>query len=585
MLVQALVEYADRELADQLADGSQEEKPVPYLIELDAHGRFLNITSRFHAVPAGKKTRDVPAQLSVPRSPVARNSGLYPLLAADDIKYVLGIGPWTKEKQKQNHEERHRAFIAFIEKAARETGDDSLKACAEFYARPEEVERARAALAGALPNPVVALSFNGPVVNQPAVRHYWREHYRTASEGRLAASGKGECLISGRWGPVAPTHEKIKGLSNLGGQGAGVALMSFDKEAFCSYGWEQNANSPVAPDRAMAYVLALNDLLKPGSRRRRDISGVAFVFWTREHTTFDPMSIIEQPDEAEVDELLRLQPTADPDPNLFYMAGLGANGGRLIVRYWVSETLARVKANQKAWFEGLAIADIWKSGLAPHPRLWQLLRALDRDAEPPKHLALAFIRRAIEGTRQRLGYEVLSAALTRLRAAPDTRSDTARMGLIRLCLNDLRKEGEAFMSARLDPGQDHPAYLCGRLLSVYESLQYAAFKSAGESEVNQSVADRYYSLASTYPEIAFPKIVDLGRKHLRKLRKPASMGIAVNIEKEIDALSLAIEQAAGFRYPKALDLEGQGRFALGYHHQRAHQFEQARNRKEQENQQ
>ena len=47
-------------------------------------------------------------------------------------------------------------------------------------------------------------------------------------------------MISGKLGPIAPTHEKIKGASSLGGQASGVALMSFDKEAFRSYGWEQN---------------------------------------------------------------------------------------------------------------------------------------------------------------------------------------------------------------------------------------------------------------------------------------------------------------------------------------------------------
>jgi hypothetical protein len=31
----------------------------------------------------------------------------------------------------------------------------------------------------------------------------------------------------------------------------------------------------------MAYVLALNDLLKPGSPHRKDFGDVAFLFWVR----------------------------------------------------------------------------------------------------------------------------------------------------------------------------------------------------------------------------------------------------------------------------------------------------------------
>jgi hypothetical protein len=67
MLVQALAEYADRELSAELGDESWEEKPVPYLIELDRDGTFLNSTSRFTAMTRGKKTIDLALPLLVPR--------------------------------------------------------------------------------------------------------------------------------------------------------------------------------------------------------------------------------------------------------------------------------------------------------------------------------------------------------------------------------------------------------------------------------------------------------------------------------------------------------------------------------------
>jgi CRISPR-associated protein Csd1 len=578
MLVQALADFADTYLPDQLQDESCEDKPVPYLVELDRTGTFLNITPRLAFVARGRNSIELAVPLSVPRSPVPRNSGLYPLLAADDIKYVLGVGAWTKSDQEENHRERHQAFIELIGNAALQTGDEALAACERFYARPDETEKARKALAAAKPGTIVALSVDGPVTSRAAVRAYWRQHYASATANRVGKAGTGECLISGRRGPIAPTHEKIKHVAGIGGQGAGVSLMSFDKDAFCSYGWEQNANSPTAPDRAMAYVLALNHLLHPGGKHRLDIAKVAFVYWTKEQTEDDPMSAIWQADESQVKALLQLDPGANPDPNMFYMAGLGANGGRLLVRYWVAETLGRMKANQKSWFEQLRIADLFNGGFAPVPKLWQLQNAIHRTGAPPKNWVIALIRRAIEGPDQPLGYEILSAALARLRIASENRKDTARVGLIRLCINDLTRHQGVHMPPQLDEGPQEAAYLCGRLLAVYESLQYQAHGR----EVNQTVADRYYALASTYPALAFPKLEDLGQKHLRKLRRPETFGTAVNISKEIDQLCLAIENAAGFRFPGGLDLIGQGRFALGYHHQRAHQFEQARNRKSQE---
>ncbi len=578
MFVQALAEYADTYLADQLSDEAWEEKPVPYWVALDQAGTFLGKIANNVSEVRGKKTVSVPARLSMPRSPVPRNAGLYPLLAADDIKYVLGVGPWTAKNQETNNQERYEAFVALINKAASETGDEGLKAAAAFYGRPGQVEAARVAMAEAKAGSALALALKTePLVKRRAVKSYWSALYATASSGRVARGGDAECLISGKFGPIAPTHEKIKGLASLGGQSSGVSLMSFDKDAFCSYGWEQNANSPVAPDRAMAYVLALNDLLRPGSKHRRDIAGVGFIFWTKEKTDFDPMAIVEAEPE-QIQRLLSLDRQADPDPNMFYMAGLTGNGARLMLRYWISEPLARIKANVREWVDGLRVIDVFSGELSEPPSLWKLRCAIEREGEPPADRVVALVRRAIEG--EPLGYPMLSAALGRLRRSPakvdrertrgSHRMDPSRVGLIRLCVNDLvsrvdRKEGKGIMSDSLDLSERNPAYLCGRLLAVYESLQWAAHKLVDGAEVNQTVADRYYSLALSSPGRALTRCDELGKKHLRKLRRPKFRGLSISYERKIDEICVAL----GGAFPMRLSLEEQGRFVLGYHYQRA----------------
>jgi CRISPR-associated protein Csd1 len=575
MFVQALAEYADRALPHQLGDVAFEEKGVLYLIELDQNGRFLNSTERMAvAANAARKTAKArPEPLLIPRSPVPRNAGLHPLLAADDIKYVLGQGAWTEADDKENHEERFGAFTELIARAAAETNDSALEACRRFYATPEEVEKARQALSAAKPGSIVALSVNGPVVLRAAVQDYWRQHYRQASGARTANGPQRECLISGRLGPVEPTHPKIKHAASIGGQPSGVSLMSFDKEAFRSYGWDQCANSPVSTDRAMAYVLALNDLLTPGGRHRRDFNNIAFIFWTRREEGFDPISLLTQAKPEQVQDLLNFSRTADPDPDQFYMAALSANGGRLILRSWITETLPNVKANLQKWFEGVRVQPL-SNGRPQAAPFWQLLQAIDREGDPPANRTLSLLRRAVEGAKQPLGYQMLNAVLARLRVDHAKRLNPAALGLVRLCVNDVNSsfnQGEAPMTESIDVGNKHPAYLCGRLLAVYESLQYAAFSAANESKVNVTVADRYYDLASTSPQIAFPKIVELGRKHLQKLRRLKG-GLAWKIESEIAGLQQEIEGVSGFAYPAMLSLDGQGRFALGYYHQRAKQF-------------
>ena len=127
------------------------------------------------------------------------------------------------------------------------------------------------------------------------------------------------------------------------------------------------------------------------------------------------------------------------------------------------------------------------------------------------------------------------------------------------------------MGEQLDRDEQAPAYLCGRLLAMFDALQY----QANGGEPNQTVSDRYYSLASTQPQLAFPKLEDLGLKHLRKVRRD-NRGAAVSIEREMDNL----RQRLGTAFPPAFSLVDQGRFALGYHHQRAATLQRAREAKE-----
>lgn len=575
MLIQALAEYADTRLADELEDPAFESKPVRFFLEIASDGRFLGFRERTDSVTRGKKIISIVQQLVIPKSPVSRNSGLHPLLACDDMKYVLGPGRWTADKDSENQQERHDAFVSLIRKAATLTGDADLEAASRFYDDPQKLDAARNDMAARKPTPgtMICLYADGPLVTNPVARDYWRNHYNSAFGERSQKGGEGMCLISGIVGPIAATHDKIKGLGNLGGQALGVSLMSFDKAAFRSYGWEKNANSPVSPSRANAYVLALNDLLKAGSIHRRDHGGIGFLFWTKLAPADDTYDAIETADPAQVARLLQLDSKAVRDPDQFYFLGVSGNGGRLLVRHWYHDSLLQVKQNVKAWFRGLRIVNAFTGQMADPPPLWRLLKSIARD-EPAPDRVLQLLRRAIEG--QPLGRSMLAAGLNRLRAAEKRdRFNPERIGLIRLCTNDLtRNEGKTPMNEALDSGQSEPAYLCGRLLAIYDSLQYQA-----QGELNMTVADRYYSLASTNPTAAFPRVDDLGQKHLRKLRRD-KRGVMIAVERDIQQIHQLLADKCGARFPGPLSLEDQGRFAIGFHHQRAESMARAAARKQ-----
>lgn len=107
----------------------------------------------------------------------------------------------------------------------------------------------------------------------------------------------------------------------------------------------------------------------------------------------------------------------------------------------------------------------------------------------------------------------------------------------------------------LDKENTNQGYLCGRLFAVLENLQFAA---NGQDSIRSS----YMNAASTTPSTVFSTILKLSNNHYGKLAKDKK-GLAYffdNQKKEI--MSLLQE------FPDTLELNDQGRFFLGYYHQK-----------------
>lgn len=107
----------------------------------------------------------------------------------------------------------------------------------------------------------------------------------------------------------------------------------------------------------------------------------------------------------------------------------------------------------------------------------------------------------------------------------------------------------------LDLENTSPAYRLGRLFAALEKVQEEA--SPG---LNATIRERYYGAASSTPVSVFTTLLRLKNHHLAKL---GSRGRAVNFERLIGEIMGGLED-----FPKHLNLPEQGRFALGYYHQR-----------------
>ena len=106
----------------------------------------------------------------------------------------------------------------------------------------------------------------------------------------------------------------------------------------------------------------------------------------------------------------------------------------------------------------------------------------------------------------------------------------------------------------LDPTNPDAAYRMGRLFAVLEKIQEEA-----NPGINATIRDRYYGAASSTPVSVFTTLLRLKNHHLGKLSPERGR----YMEKLIGEI---VEELADF--PRVLPLAEQGRFALGYYHQR-----------------
>jgi CRISPR-associated protein Csd1 len=107
----------------------------------------------------------------------------------------------------------------------------------------------------------------------------------------------------------------------------------------------------------------------------------------------------------------------------------------------------------------------------------------------------------------------------------------------------------------LDTGNSNIGYRLGRLFATLEKIQEEA-----NPGINATIRDRFYGAASSTPVAAFSHLMKLKNHHLAKLD---NRGRAVNLEKVIGEIMDGIVD-----FPAHLPLKDQGRFAVGYYHQR-----------------
>ena len=117
---------------------------------------------------------------------------------------------------------------------------------------------------------------------------------------------------------------------------------------------------------------------------------------------------------------------------------------------------------------------------------------------------------------------------------------------------------------------DDAAYNCGRLLAVLAETQAKAHEYKLEGA---GVAERYFGTASVSPSSVFPILLRLNRHHLNKIKKsPRFAGDERFLEDAIQNILIKFKPEENNQppnFPRHLDLQQQGRFAIGFYQQKA----------------
>jgi len=427
----------------------------------------------------------------------------------------------------------------------------------------------------------------------PSLRNWWQSEQ---AKRRVAETNPIEmmpCMVTGQLcNPVRTHGTRIKVAP--GGLPGGVALVSSDKAAFGSYGFEKSLVSPMSEEAVEGYIRAINWLGEDENSHCRT-SDTNFLFFTDQPVPeLNPGKAIELGDWQELlAEAPKPSRSAIPiaarkvisapgaghldsahaaESQRFYCLSLSGSSARGIIRGWIDEPLPVARRNVEHWFEDLTVQlahpvfdkkkQVGNYGEFHHRwPLWQLVACLTGKGESAKEEVAQqreqLWEAALLGRKHPIPLGLLVLAVSRIQTAGDVAP--VRAALIRCILNRLRNRKET-MKPELDIGTQSVAFHCGRLLRLLQNIQTTAL-----GDTNATVVSKYYAAASATPSSVFGLLLSKVQQHLKKIRGEKA-GLAHYFDTRLSEIAGLIAERGGF--PKINQPDAQGEFALGFYFQR-----------------
>ena len=592
MIVNTLYKYYETLLDDRDSGVSRpglSKAKVAYCLVLSRAGQLLDIVD----LRVERRNKLVSMEIDVPAQ-VKRAVNISANFMCDNCTYVLGLSQKNKEEKKDRIKKCFEAFVQLHEEILNGLNDEGAIALLRFLrgwdiaSAPEQLIVARY-LDGLTEGSNIVFKVEGSegyIHGRKAVMELWNG-YKTdhASDVQM------QCLITGRMTGIARLHPSIKGVT--GAQSIGASLVSFNLDAFTSYGKTQSFNSPIGEEATFGYTTALNYLLSSEKHRIR-IGDTTTVFWAESSThgleedllgaLFFPVlddngesekkegdtfrRIVRDPQTVKLlhDIFARVKagkPVSqdlkgiDPYTN-FFILGLAPNASRLAVRFWHVDQYGKFIDKIGQHYGDMAIVKRFEK----EPDFISIGMILKETAPLKDSKRIApllggvLMRSILSGTPYPM--VLYNSIISRIRA--DQEVNYVRASVIKACLVRNRrfynKGDEVELTMALNEQNRNAGYMLGRLFSLLEKAQEDA--SPG---INSTIRDRYFGAASAAPGSVFPILLRLAQHHISK----AEYGRYT--DKRIEDVISCID---GF--PSHLNLEDQGQFVLGYYQQRQNLF-------------
>jgi len=563
MILKALADYYQR-LADDpnvdIAPPGFEHKAIDFLVVLNAEGGFENL--RDIREGSGKRRRGRPTL--VPKA-VKRSSGIAANLLWDVAAYVFGVNP----SKPHRGDKQRQAFVKRLEQAFEGDSDAGVNATLTFLKRGHFSPVFEHSLWSEVEQSGGNISF---ILSDDTELVCQRPDAVTAILGNSTSDGEVQvCAVSGRYDVPSELHTAIKGV--WGAQSSGANIVSFNLDAFRSFGKKQGYNAPVGQGAEFAYTTALNHLLASETQRLQ-VGDASTVFWAKDpcdfesdfHSFLAPKKGEEAVSYEKIRGLLAAVKTGIPQEEAalpFYVLGLAPNAARIAIRFWYDGNVKELKERVAQHFQDIEMVR------APHDpeflSLFQLLvsTATEHKADNiPPNLGGEVARSVLTGA----GYPrtLLANAIRRCKA--EQKIDFARASIIKGFLTRnarLMQSTEKEVSVALDRTYDNIGYVLGRLFAVLERIQ----EQAQGRGLNKTIRDTYFSGAASSPQVVFHRIQTLSMHHLAKIKNSGKSAAWLEKEKG-EIIDLLPKEGP----PPTLSLEDQGRFAVGYYHQRQEFF-------------